>query len=167
MQTNTPYFTKIMTNLQKQIKFSKIFVSLLDKEQRALIDMNLNELMSLAKQKESGVRQMTYVDEQIKEAIRALLDAQETESISLQQVADVLPEADAKKITIGATLLKKIRQQIEEKNYINFRFTQDTLHYLSDAIGLISNGIATDPIYSSHGLGKAASVAPSLISREV
>lgn len=167
MQPQTPHFTKLIANLQKQIKFSKIFITLLDKEQAALIDMNIATLMTLSKQKESGLRQMTYVDEQIQEATRAILDVPKEESVTLQQLGAVLPKDDARKIEIGASLLKKIRIKIDEKNYINLRFTQDTLHYLGDAISLISDGIATDPIYSIHGLGKASSVAPALISREV
>lgn len=167
MQATTAHFTKLITNLQKQIQFSKIFITLLDNEQKALIDMNIGILMTLSKQKESGVRQMTYIDEQIQEATRAILDVPETESVNLQQVAAVLGEDDARKIEIGGALLKKLRMKIAEKNYINLRFTQDTLHYLGDAIRLISDGIATDPIYSIRGLGKAASVTPVLISREV
>ena len=167
MNSKTPHFTKLIANLQKQIKFSKIFISLLDKEQKALIEMDIDTLIAISKQKKSGVRQMVYVDEQIREATRAIANNLEKEELTLKQLCTILPENDARKIEIGATLLKKIRLKIEEKNYINFRFTHDTLHYLSDAIRLISDGVATDPIYSTCGLGKAASVAPTLISREV
>lgn len=167
MTSQTPHFTKLISNLQQQIKLSKLFVTILDQEQKALVDMSIESLMTLSKQKENGVRQMTYVDEQIKEASRAILTVAEEKPVTLEQVCTVLPYDEAKKIDIGASLLKKIRKQIKEKNYVNFRFTHDTLQYLSDAISLISNGIATDPIYSIHGLGRAASVAPNLISREV
>ncbi len=167
MENQKPHFAKLMASLQKQIKFSKIFITVLDKEQKALLDMDMASLLTLSKQKESGVRQMTYVDEQIKEATQALLNAPEEQTVTLKEVCTVLPEKDAHKIEIGATLLKKIRRQIEEKNYINFRFTHDTLQYLGDAIRLISDGVSTDPIYSIQGLGRAASVAPALISREV
>ena len=167
MTAQTPHFKKLMENMQKQIKFSKIFVSILDKEQRALIDMDMPTLMTLSKQKESGMRQMLYVDEQIKEATNAIANAPDEHGATIKEICTILPATDAEKITIGSTLLKKIRLQIEEKNYINFRFTHDTLQYLGDAIRLISDGVATDPIYSTRGLGKAASVAPTLISREV
>lgn len=167
MTTATPHFTKLMANMQKQVKFSKIFITLLDKEQRALIDMDMDTLITVSKQKENGLRQMTYVDEQIKEASMDIAGNPEEDTISLKQLCTLLPEKDAGKIEIGATLLKKLRLQIQEKNYINFRFTHDTLQYLGDAIRLISDGVATDPIYSTSGLGKAASVAPALISREV
>jgi flagellar biosynthesis/type III secretory pathway chaperone len=167
MSNKNPHFTRLMTNLQKQIKFSKIFTTLLDQEQQALIDMDMATLTTLSKQKENGVRQMTYVDEQISEAIDDILEGVKNTPKTLDEVCQTLPEPEAKKISIGSLLLKKIRLQIEEKNYINFRFTHDTLKYLGDAISLISDGVATDPIYTTHGLGKAASVAPSLISREV
>lgn len=167
MSNKNPHFTRLMTNLQKQIQFSKIFITLLEQEQQALIDMDMATLSTLSKQKENGVRQMTYVDEQIKEATNAILEHPEDHPSTLREVCKVLSEPEAKKISIGTLLLKKVRKQIEEKNYINFRFTHDTLRYLSDAIRLISDGIATDPIYTTHGLGRAVSVAPSLISREV
>ena len=98
METNNPHFKKLMANLQKQIKFSKIFISILDKEQRALIDMDMGILMTLAKQKESGVRQMAYVDEQIKEASQALLGAPEEQAVTLKELCTILPEKDAQKI---------------------------------------------------------------------
>lgn len=162
-----PHLIKIITNLQKQIQFSKIFVTLLDQEKQALIDMDMATLATLSKQKENGVRQMAYIDEQIKEATEAIVDQPENEISTLKEVCALLPESEAKKISIGARLLRKIRLQIENKNYINYSFTHDTLQYLGDAIRLISDGIATDPIYTTHGLGRAASVAPALISREV
>lgn len=162
-----PHFSKLIINLQKQIQFAKVFTTLLDQEQQALIAMDITSLTTLSKQKESGVRQMTYIDEQIREATEAILDGRKEQQKTLKEVCRVLPELQARKIAIGAALLKKIRLQIEEKNYINLRFTHDTLQYIGDAIRLISDGIATDPIYTTHGLGKAASVAPTLISREV
>ncbi len=162
-----PHFTKLIINLQKQIQFAKLFTTLLDQEQQALIAMDMATLTNLSKQKENGAKQMAYIDEQIREATEAILDGPEEQEKTLKEVCKVLPESGAKKISIGAALLKKIRLQIEEKNYINLRFTHDTLQYIGDAIRIISDGIATDPTYTTHGLGKATSVAPALISREV
>jgi len=164
---NNPHFTKLISNLQKQIQFAKIFTTLLNQEQQALLDMDMATLTTLSKQKENGARQMAYIDDQIREATGAILEGHGSRDQTLKEVCKVLPESDAKKLSIGAALLKKIRLQIEERNYINLRFTHDTLQYLGDAIRLISDGIATDPIYTTRGLGKAASVAPTLISREV
>ena len=164
----TSNYQKLITNQNWKTELSQIFVNILEKEQTALVAMNMSELMTISRQKESGVRRIKYLDEQVQEAAAALANRQpEDSAIPLSELHSFLQPEEVSELKTTSTALASLRSMIHEKNYINHAFTRDTIIYLNDAIKLISDGVATDPIYSTSGLGRATSVAPSLISMEV
>jgi flagellar biosynthesis/type III secretory pathway chaperone len=172
MTTNTPHFTTLMGHLNKQINYAYAFIHILDQEQAGLLKMGMAILMQISKQKENGLRQMIYLDEQIQQTAAAILDSEEEraddEVIQLRDLYPCLEQEEVDELeTIRQTLLR-LRAEIDRKSYINHSFTEDTLRYLGDAIALISDGLATDPTYSCRGhLAKMDRVGPSLLSREV
>lgn len=165
---STPHYKKLMDSLGRQITLSRAFVALLDKEQAALLTMGMENLMRLNKQKESGIRQITFLDEQIQQIAHDMVqDHAPDDIIKLRDILPLLNKEEAKKLADNRQILTGLRRQIDEKNYINYSFTKDTLKYLNDAIGLISDGVNTEPIYSARGPGKAINHSPMLISKEV
>lgn len=172
MATHTPCFETLMGHLNKQVNYTYAFIHILDQEQAGLLKMGMSILMRISKQKENGLRQMIYLDEQIQEIAAAILGPDpERDPEYVIQLLDLYPHLQAEEAeeldTIRQTL-KILRKEIDKKSYINHSFTQDTLRYLGDAIGLICDGISTDPTYSSRGLmAKMDKGGPSLLSREV
>ncbi len=163
----TPHYNKLMDSLERQTKLARSFVYLLDQEQAALQVMGMAQLMKISKQKESGIRQITYLDEQIQETMQDMLPETRETAIKLSDFASTLPAPEASELDEVRTILANLRKQIDEKNYVNYNFTNDTLQYINDAIGLISDNVGTEPIYSARGLGKAVNRSPALISRAV
>ncbi len=172
MTTNTPYFETLMGHLNKQVSYTLTFIHILDQEQAGLLKMGMSILMQISKQKENGLRQMIYLDEQIQEIAAAILgpDAGRDEDtvIQLRDLMPCLQLEEAEELEEIRQTLVRLRADIDRKSYINHSFTEDTLRYLGDAIALISDGIATDPTYSSRGrMTKIDRAIPSLLSREV
>ncbi|MBU0680918.1 MAG: flagellar protein FlgN [Proteobacteria bacterium] len=173
MTTTTPYFDTLMGHLNKQVSYTLTFIHILDQEQAGLLKMGMSILMQISKQKENGLRQMIYLDNQIQETAAAILglDA-ERDKDAVIQLSDLIPclhVAEAEQLEKIRQTLIRLRADIDRKSYINHSFTEDTLRYLGDAIALISTGLGTDPTYSSRGLMAKMDKAgrPSLLSREV
>ncbi len=172
MTAPTPYFDILMSHLNKQVNYTHAFIHILDQEQAGLLKMGMSILMQISKQKENGLRQMIYLDEQIQDTAAAILgpDTERTEDevIQLRDLYPCFQEEEVEQLEKIRQTLVRLRAEIDKKSYINHSFTADTLRYLGDAIALISNGIATDPTYSSRGhLAKMDRAIPSLLSREV
>lgn len=172
MTAHTPYFETLIAQLNKQTSYTHAFIHILDQEQAGLLKMGMSILMQISKQKENGLRQMIYLDEQIQETAAAILgpdsDRDEKEVIQLLEVIPFLQPEEADELNEVRQTLTRLRDEIERKSYINHNFTADTLRYLGDAIALISDGVATDPTYSSRGhMAKTDKAGPSLLSREV
>ncbi|MDA3785953.1 MAG: flagellar export chaperone FlgN [Deltaproteobacteria bacterium] len=172
MTSNTPYFKTLMAHLHKQESYTHSFIHVLDQEQAGLLKMGMTILMQISKQKENGLRQMIYLDEQIQEVAAALIGPDtERDCAAVIQLSDLsfhLQPEEAEELEIMRQTLVRLRAEIDRKSYINHSFTQDTLRYLGDAIALISDGVATDPTYSCRGhLARMDKAGPSLLSREV
>lgn len=172
MTANTPYFETLMAHLHKQVSYTHAFIHILDQEQAGLLKMGMSILMQISKQKENGLRQMIYLDEQIQETIALIVgddvDREDEEIIQLRDIYPYLEEEEVEELDKIRQTLGRLREEIDKKSYINHSFTADTLRYLGDAIALISDGITTDPTYSSHGhMAKSEKGGPTLLSREV
>ncbi len=172
MTANTPYFETLMAHLHKQVSYTHAFIHILDQEQAGLLKMGMSILMQISKQKENGLRQMIYLDEQIQETAAAILgtdaEGDDTEVIQLRDLYTHVQPHEADELEKIRQELVILRAEIDRKSYINHSFTEDTLRYLGDAIALISDGIATDPTYSSRGhMAKMDKAGPSLLSCEV
>ena len=170
MTTSTPHFERLMGQLNKQVSYTHAFIHILDQEQAGLLKMGMSILMQISKQKENGLRQMIFLDEQIQETATLIVgqDAVEEEVIQLRDLYPYLEEDEVEELDKIRQTLSRLREDIDRKSYINHSFTADTLRYLGDAIALISDGISTDPTYSNHGqMAKSEKGGPTLLSREV
>ena len=172
MKAHSPHFEQLLTLLEKQVSYTHTFIHILDQEQAGLLKMGMPILLQISKQKEHGLRQMIYLDEQIQETASHIVgkekQREEDEIIQLRDLYPHLQEQEVEELESIRLNLTRLRDEIDRKSYINHSFTQDTLRYIGDAIALISDGIANDPTYSSRGmLGKTEKARPSLLSCEV
>ncbi|MEN8258379.1 MAG: flagellar export chaperone FlgN [Thermodesulfobacteriota bacterium] len=172
MTAPSPHFEQLLAKLQKQMNYTHAFIHILDQEQAGLLKMGMSILMQISKQKENGLRQMIYLDDQIQEVAALILAEEggrgEDDIIQLRDLYPHLQKEEVEELENIRLNLASLRDEIDRKSYINHSFTADTLRYLGDAIALISDGIANDPTYSSRGMmGKTEKARPSLLSREV
>ena len=164
---STPHYSKLIGHLERQTTLVKAFVQLMDRELAALQTMSMEELVKLSKHKESGLRQLTYLDEQVQETLAEMTPAGQQEVYTLRSLAATLPEEEGKELLEIRQSLHRLRSQISDKNYINHSFTTDTLRYITDAIALIAAQSISDPVYTPRGMGKAYNSTPAIFSRAV
>lgn len=172
MKAPSPHYDQLLALLQKQVNYTHAFINILDQEQAGLLKMGMSILLQISKQKENGLRQMIFLDEQIQETAALILgreeERQEGEIIQLRDLYPHLQAEEVEELESIRLNLAGLRDEIDRKSYINHSFTEDTLRYIGDAIALISDGIANDPTYSSKGMmDKTEKARPSLLSCEV
>ena len=163
------YFPQLKELLHSLVKLSAEFLSLLQAEKKALTGMNIPVLAEITRKKDMDLTRIQRLDENIQEISRRMIPATEKASENIK-LADTVPYLNKKDGLILEKYQKKLsllRTEIVTANYVNKKFTNDTLGYLNDAVSLICNGIVSDPTYNSGSQEKKAKTIPALVSREV
>lgn len=147
----------LMEGLAVNLKLSQDLLAALHEENAALKAMDTQGLFRISRQKDTLLAKIHYIDD----SLRSTLAAQHTNPAG--QTADRTRLIGQYQEKINA-----MRQEIQARNLINKRFTEDTLSYLSEAIALITQPAQSDHIYRIPGRSQARGrTQPSLISREV
>jgi flagellar biosynthesis/type III secretory pathway chaperone len=171
----------IFEALTLNVKLSQDLLTLLGSETKALRAMDPQELLTISKLKSTLISKIQFLDDSLKNHIAdgepAALQGPPRSSSRFSALPDnsklsgliaLLPEDKKEAARQCKEKLSKIRQDILVKNYINKKFTEDTLGYLGDAIALFTRPIIKQNTYSASGRRpRNASSLPQLISREV
>ena len=147
----------IIEGLAINLKLSQELLSALHEESSALRAMDTQGLFRLSRQKETLLAKIHYIDDSLRTVTKEQ-KAQSAPSLTSEQ-SQIIGQYKIK--------INSIRQEIQARNMINKRFTEDTLGYLSDAIALISRPPEEEHTYHIPGrsLARGRSM-PSFISRE-
>jgi len=162
------------------VKLSQDLLALLDSETAALRAMDTKELHKISKQKSTLISRIQFLDDSLKNHITDTEPGSVSEASAIDCDRSVIPETSTFSGLIALLpidrketaqqcreKLSKIRQDILFKNFVNKKFTEDTLGYLGDAIALFTQPVIKHNTYSASGIGpRNASSLPQLISRE-
>lgn len=156
--SKSPLGQDLLDNLEVNLKLSQDLLSALHEESAALRGMDTQGLFRISRQKDTLLAKIHYLDDTLK---ASLVETDKTPS------ADLTPE-NSRIIRQYKTKINGLRQEIQARNMINKRFTEDTLGYLSDAIALLSSPTVTENTYRVPGRAHLKNKnLPSFISREV
>ncbi|MDD5758340.1 MAG: flagellar protein FlgN [Desulfobulbaceae bacterium] len=155
-ETKTKSGQEIIEGLAVSLKLSQDLLASLHEESKALRTMSTQELFRISHQKDVLLSKIHYLDDALQSSFSAL--RKDPASTSLTPEQSSLIDSYKTKIT-------NVRQEIQTKNTINKRFTEDTLRYLSDAIALITRPAEADNTYRIPGRSLARGKnMPSYIS---
>lgn len=172
---------EVFEALSLNVKLSQDLLTLLGNESEALRAMNPQELLTISKQKRTLLSRIQFLDESLKNHIadsdpvvtpkpktNGYASATVPNKFKLSGLIELLPQDRVEAANNCKAQLNKIRQAIIVKNYINKKFTEDTLSYLGDAIALFTQPVAKQNIYCATGMkSRRGSSVPQFISREV
>lgn len=180
-QLNEQTVQEIFDNLTLNIKLSQELLAILAKESEALQAMDTQELLRVSKQKGALLARIQFLDNALKNHLPVptskpksnVSPTHQGASISsgndsLSGLIDFLPQERAVAAKQCKETLRQIRQEILVKNYINKKFTEETLGCLGEAIALFTQPVSARNTYSASNLRppKATSL-PRLLSTEV
>ena len=160
----------ILDILKRQVTISTSFLALLQAEKTALVNMDMNALVSLTKKKEQELAKMAQLDHSLQEVAGKIVAGDNHIGNRVIKLAELIPfmtREQTLSVKNYRDKLASLREKITDNNLINKRFASDTLGYINDAISLICGEIASPPLYSTQGRQGAANSAPALVSREV
>ena len=134
--------------LKRQISISANFLTLLEAEKNALVNMDMSSLISLTRLKERELSKMAQLDHSLQEVasqVVAIDNSRTSEVIKLVELVPFMSREQALTMKKLRDQLAALREKISDNNLINKRFTSDTLGYINDAISLICNEITSEP----------------------
>ncbi len=159
----------ILDILKRQILISTGFLVLLQEEKEALVNMNMNALISLTKRKEQELTKIAQLDHSLQEVAGQIV-AKKAGGETVIKLAELIPYMTREE-TIAVKKMRdqlaSLREKITGNNLINKRFASDTLGYINDAISLICGEISSIPLYGIRGRKYQGNIGPALMSREV
>jgi len=158
---------KLTELFERQIVLGEELLHLLGEEKTALIEMDMQALLSLSQKKEHQLLRLKNLDEALREESRRLWPDSNEKIIRLAALSPFVSEEENERLTSYRDRLAKLRNSIDEKNLFNKQFAEDTGKYLNDAIRLITSAVGERPIYSTKGAHKQFAPRANLLSREV
>lgn len=158
---------KLFEILDRQVQFAGEFLAILEEEKAALVAMDMQTLLSVTKKKVSQVKRIHLLDGALKETLERFAPSSSAKVVRLSSLMPFLVGADAKKVGGRRDELMKLQEEIQARNRLNRRFTDDVLGYLGDAISLITGAVADKTVYGARGMPRSVANSPSLISTEV
>lgn len=156
---NSPVEQEILEGLAINLNLSQELLTTLEEENTALRAMDTQGLFRISRHKDTLLAKLHYLDDSLRNSL--------AEEGKTQRASDPTSER-MRMIGQYKEKIRSLRQEIQTRNWINKRFTEDTLSYLSDAIALITRPVQAENTYRIPGRSLARGKnMPSFISREV
>ncbi|MCD6389489.1 MAG: flagellar protein FlgN [Desulfobulbaceae bacterium] len=153
--------------LNMQTGHCRGFLRTLEEEKQALVDMDIQLLISITAKKEYQLGRLTHLDKLVREKVVEISNTLGQGKVEkLSSLLAFFDENDGAILQRHIRTLVGLRGEIRDRNIINRKFTMDTLSYIENGISLITGGIETDKRYHAGGMSRLSG-GPALISREV
>jgi len=132
-------------------------------ERESLINLDLDKLWSISKEKEEICAKINAA----KQEIIAALDLQENQkTFELNRIMDLIPKESRAEFQKLYLRLIKLKSEIEAFRKENMAFVNDSLQFLDEIIGIITGADESGIMYNDKcHFNKSG--APVLLSREV
>lgn len=154
--------------LEQEILLSQDMLAILQEEQKALVSMDMQELLRLSGKKENRLSRIQALDSMLADLTEEFRPEGADKTARLSALIPLLNPSEGARLDLYRKKLAGLREEILSRNQVNKHFAADVEKYLNDAISLITSGIAERPMYGLTGRSKKPSLSqPSLISREV
>ena len=159
---------RFFETLEQEVLLSQDMLSILSEEQKALVAMDMQALISLSGKKENRLSRIQALDSLLADLAAELRPETYDKTARLAALIPLLNTEEGAKLDQYRKKLTGLREEILSRNQINRHFATDVKQYINDAISLITSGIADRPMYGLTGLSRKSSLnQPSLISRAV
>ncbi len=146
---------EVFDHLASNLKLSEDLLTVLHEESAALKAMDTQSLFSVSRKKDSLLTKIQYLDNALRQAM----------GNTPERAASGMSAEESRIIGQYKSKINLTRQEIQIKNLFNKRFTEDTLGYLSDAIGLFTRPAQEENTYRLPSRPRARkSDLPSFIS---
>lgn len=171
--TQPPLPTELPEIIAREVLLARNLLATLQEEQKALKKMDIQLLAKVSKMKELLSDQLQGLDAALRPAITAFAVTHghplpSGRELKLEEIIPLFPSQLREPLGLQRRELTALRQEINTLNYVNHRFTSETLGFLNDTIALVTRAANTNrPLYNTKGAANSAYNRPSLFSKEV
>lgn len=159
---------KFCEALEQEVLLSQDMLAILSEEQKALVRMDMQALLTLSTKKENRLSRLQALDSLLAEMAGEIITEAAGRPAKLSALIPLLNQEEGERLAQYRQQLTGLREEILSRNQVNHHFAADVKTYLNDAITLITSGITDRPMYGLTGLNRKPSLnPPSLLSREV
>ena len=157
--SSSPVRQDVLNDLAISLKLSQDLLLALHEESSALRAMDTQGLFRISRHKDSLLTKIQYLDNMVGMALAERAKDTTTAGLTAEE---------SRMIGQYKSKINLMRQEIQARNLVNKRFTEDTLGYLREAIGLFTRPLQDANTYHVPGRSQArGKYLPSFISREV
>jgi len=161
--------TRFLGLLIGETGYYQALLSVLQKENKALVDSKLEELNEAGKEKENIILKIRILEEQRLGMLEKVADSlgQPTKGLTLKKLSQLVEEPYSSQIKGCYSNLLTLTQSIEEINRTNRMLIMHSLELVRGTLSLLNNVAASNPVYFRTGKIQNGDQSGNVISGQI
>ena len=146
-------FNKFLCLLEDETGFYQSLLLIVQKENRAVVDLKLKELNEVIKEKENLLLKIQILEEQRQRMLDRVADSIECpfQGLTLSKLSQLIEEPYSTLLNTCHSNLLSITQSIQEVNNSNKSLVMHSLKLVGSSLSLLDNLISPIPVYCRTG----------------
>lgn len=146
-------FNKFLCLLEDETGFYQSLLLIVQKENRAVVDLKLKELNEAIKEKEKLLLKIQILEGQRQRMLERVADSIECpfQGLTLSKLSQLIEEPYSTLLTTCHSNLLSITQKIQEVNNSNKSLVKSSLKLVGSSLSLLDNLISPIPVYCRTG----------------
>jgi len=146
-------FNKFLCLLDDETGFYRSLLLIVQKENRAVVDLKLKELNEAIKEKENLLLKIQILEEQRQRMLERVADSIECpfQGLTLSKLSQLIEEPYSTLLNTCHSNLLSITQSIQEVNNSNKSLVMHSLKLVGSSLSLLDNLISPIPVYCRTG----------------
>ena len=155
--------------LEGEIRLYDSLLLALQKEKRAVVDSNLEELNEANRKKESLFLKIRILDEQRLTILEKLADklGQPAQNLTLTKLSQLVEEPQSTQLADCRSRLLSLAQSIQEVNLSNKALLNHSLDLVRSSLTLLSDLMPSNPVYYRTGKMKDGDQSGRVVSGKI
>ena len=146
-------FNKFLCLLEDETGFYRSLLLVVQKENRAVVDLKLKELNEATKEKENLLLKIQILEEQRQHMLEIVADSIgcPIQGLTLSKLSQLVEEPYSTRLKDCQSNLLALTQSIQEVNNSNKFLLMHSLKLVRDSLSLLDNLVAPIPVYCQTG----------------
>ncbi|MDL1962760.1 MAG: flagellar protein FlgN [Deltaproteobacteria bacterium] len=146
-------FNKFLCLLEEKTDFYQLLLLIVQKENKAVVDLKLKELNEAAKEKENLLLKIQILEEQRQRMLEMVADSIgcPLHGLTLSKLSQLIEEPYSTRLNACRSNLLALTQSIREVNNSNKSLIVHSLKLVGSSLSLLDNLIAPIPVYCRTG----------------
>ena len=162
-------FNKLLCLLEDETEFYRFLLLVVQKENRAVVDLKLKELNEATKEKENLFLKIRILEEQRQRMLERVADSIgcPLHGLTLSKLSQLIEEPYSTRLKDCRSNLLALIQSIQEVNNSNKFLIMHSLKLVGSSLSLLENLITPLPIYCSTGKTQINDQSGKLLSAQI